>query len=197
MSILTEHLAELVNSRRLHFEQKRSRMTTNPLTGEPGFVPRDPYPPGAKGDSFAAFRTRTGVELPDDIKEWLRITNGAAGFFGVDPAPKDRSVEGIWQAVPYLHQEGWIPVGVSDFGDFYVRVVPELGGRGNVFLVRGTMADELAFVVASDTLHLAEFVLEEREVLNSGGKYGWPFDKAFVLSKDPELSHAGARLPWQ
>jgi hypothetical protein len=136
--------------------------------------------------------------LPDDIKEWLRITNGAAGFFGLDPAYRDRNIEGVWQAVPYLHQEGWIPVGNDAFGNYYVRVVSESGGRSGVFHVEGTMADELAYVVASDTLHLAEFVLEEREVLNSGKTYGWPWDKSFVLSKDPELRHIeGARFPWE
>jgi hypothetical protein len=187
MSDLTEHLVELIKRGQLYFEQHDAHRTVNPFTGEPGYVPRDPYPPGASEDDFAAFRTRTGVDLPDDIKVWLRLTDGAAGFFGVDPNSKDRSIEGIWEMVPDLRQEGRIPVGCDDFGNFYLRVVPKLGGRGGVYHVEGHMPDELYYVVASDTLHLAEFILEQEEALVSHETYGWPFDKSFVLSKDPEI----------
>lgn len=198
MSDLTDHLVELIERDRLYFEQHEAHRTVNPFTLEPGYVPTDPYPPGASEDDFAAFRARTGVDLPDDIKVWLRMTNGAAGFFGVDPDPQRRSIEGIWETVPDLRQEEWIPVGRDDFGNFYIRVVPKSGGRGGVFHVEATMIDELCYAVASDALHLAEFILEQDEARVSKETYGWPLNKSFVVSKDPEILNVeNARFVWK
>lgn len=55
-------------------------------------------------------RSRTGVELPDDVKAWLRITNGAPGFFGIGWAQKGCNMEDLWQLWPELPAKGWIPI---------------------------------------------------------------------------------------
>lgn len=200
MSVTTERLVELLEKNRLRTEQAWEKVKNNPLTGKPGFVPRDPYPAGATEVDLKEFTSRTGVDFPDDVKEWLRITNGPSGFYGVGSAQKGSNMEELWELRPDLRQPGWIPVGTDDFGNFYVRVVPESGGRGGVFYVEATSTDELAYAAASDTLHFAQFSLEERlhvtpefssmeEAIKSGKLYGWPRDKSFVLSKDPDLAH--------
>lgn len=197
MSHIIGRLVQLLEKRRLHFERTYAHMTLHPLSGKPGFVPPDPYPKGAVEEEFLAFRARTGIDLPDDVKHWLRITNAPSGFFGIGSAQKGSNMEELWQLVPQLRREGWIPVGRDTSGNFYVRVVLEAGKRGGVFYVHGTNTDELACVVASSTLHFALFCLEELEAGRSGQAYGWPQDKAFVLSKDPELVHVeGARFFW-
>jgi len=197
MSILTEHLVELLERRRLLFEQTYAHMTVDPVSGKPGWVPPDPYPAGVTEEDLTAFTSHTGIELPDDVIEWLKITNGAPGFLGIGAAQRGCNMEKLWQLAVRLRRKGWIPVGRDDFGNYYVRVVRESGGRGGVLHVEGTSTDELAYAVASDTLHFAVFSLEEKEALNSGETYGWPGDKSFVLSKDPELAHVeGARFLW-
>lgn len=200
MSTLTERLVELLEKNRLRAEQTWEKVKDNPLFARPEYVRPDQYPAGATEEDLEAFTFRTGIELPDDVKQWLRITNGQPGFYGIGSAQKGANIEELWEVRPDLRQPGWIPVGTDDFGNFYVRIVPESGGRGGVFYVEATSTDELAYAAASDTLHFAQFSLEEslhvipefssmEEAIQSGKLYGWPRDESFVLSKDPDLTH--------
>lgn len=194
MSALTEHLVELLEKRRLHVGQMWAQVKGNPLFAKPGYALSDPYPAGITEEELAAFTSRTGIKLPEDVKQWLRITNGASGFYGIGSAQQGANMERLWELRPVLRQR-WIPVGSDDFGNFYVRVVPESGGRGGVFYVEATSTDELEYAAASDTVHFALFSLEQR--LEGHETYGWPRDKSFVLSKDPDLAHVeGARFFW-
>jgi len=208
MSALTERLVDLLEKNRLRAEQMREKVKDNPLFTRPGFVWPDLYAAGATEEDLTAFTSRTEIELPDDVKQWLRITNGPSAFYGIGSAQKGANMEELWELLPDLRQPGWIPVGTDDVGNIYVRVVSESGGRGGVFYVHATSPDELAYAAASDTLHFAVFSLEEslhvtpefssvEEAYKSGKMYGWPRDKSFVLSKDPELAHVeGAPLFW-
>lgn len=208
MSTLTEHLVELIERRRLKVEKTRPQLKGNPMF-KPGHVFPDLCPAGVTEEDLTAFTSRTGIELPDDVKQWLRITNGCPGFYGIGSAQKGFNMERLWEVCPDLQRPGWIPVGMDDFGNFYVRVVPESGGRGGVFYVEAIGTRELEYAAASDTLHFAIFSLEERlhvtpefssveEAYKSGKMYGWPRDKSFVLSKDPELAHVeGGPFFWK
>jgi hypothetical protein len=197
---LKKAIVEMLERKRRSIEEEYgpSRTMVNPFTLEPGFVLPDPYPKGVTERQLRAFRSRTGVELPDDVREWLRITNGASGFFGIGSAPKGSNVEEIWRLTPEWRENRWIPVGRDDFGNFFVRVVPESGKRGGVFLVEATISDELVYAAASDTLHFAWFDLRHSEALQTHKTSGWPQDESFVLSQDPELAHVeGAPFYWE
>jgi hypothetical protein len=104
-------------------------------------------------------------------------------------------MEEIWQLWPEWRDNNWIPVG-RDSGNFYVRAVPK-SERGGVFYVEATISDKLQYAVASDTLHFAWFNLRHFEALESHKTSGWPQDKSFMLSQDPELAREeGAPFPW-
>jgi hypothetical protein len=192
---LKKILVEMLEKRRSRLERKYSRMTVNPLSGESGWAPPDSYPKGVTEKDLRAFHSRTGIELPDDAKEWLRITNGPPGFCGLGSAQKSVNMEGLWQLFPDWRNNGWIPVGTDDFGNYYVRVVPKSGRQGGVFFVEANISDKLVYAVASDTLHFALFYLKHFEALETRRTSGWPQDKSFVLSQDPALARVvGAPL---
>lgn len=194
---LKARLVDLLEKHRADFEQKFGHMTVNPLTGKPGYIPPDQYPKGVTEEDLVAFRSRTGVDLPEDVKAWLRITNGAPGFFGIGWAQRGCNMEDLWQLWPEMRAKGWIPIGSDEFGNFFVRVVPEPGGRGGVFHVEATSMDRLVYVAASDALHYALFHLEHLEAYRLRRTSGWPQDKEHVLSQDPEMAHVeGAPFYW-
>jgi hypothetical protein len=199
MSDLRAKLIRLVKELRAPAAEKIGRSMPNPLSGRPGFVFPDPYPPGASDKQLDLFSKQFGIPIPSDLSEWLRITNGGAGFFGVAPVHPDRDIEVMWKIRPYWLEKGWIPVGTDTFGNFYV-LVPEIDKhlRGGVCFVEGTQSDQLSFTVASDTLHYAEFELEMRTVMKSyDDEYRWRCDKEFVTSKDPKIVEvAVAPMRW-
>jgi hypothetical protein len=131
------------------------------------------------------------------VKQWLRITNGSPGFFGIGWAQKGANMEELWQAIPRLRSTRWIPVGRDDFGNYYVRVVPESGQGGGVFHIEATTPEKLLYAAASDTLHFALFYLRHLEAFLSRQTSGWPQDKSIVLFQDPELARVeGAPFYW-
>jgi hypothetical protein len=194
---LKKRLVELLDRRRAHFEQKRAELIANPLAGALGSTLPDAYPKGVTEKDLRAFRSRTGIELPEDVKQWLKITNGAPQFFGIGEAQKGSNMEELWRLCPRLRDIGWIPVGEDNFGNYFVRVASESGGRSGVFYAEATMPDKLEYAVASDTLHFALFYLRHFEACQSWKMSGWPEDKSFVLSQDPELARVeGAPFYW-
>ncbi len=199
MSDLRVRLSQLVKELRAPDLDKIGRSMTNPLSLEPGYIFPDPYPPGATDEQLAFFSRQFGIPFPPDLREWLKITNGAAGFFGVGSPQPDRDISAMWKQRPEWREKRWIPAGRDTFGNFYLAV-PHIdkNSRGGVCFVEGTISYQLEYAVASDTLHFAEFVLEMRTVMKSyDDKYGWPFEKDFVLSKDPKiLDVKTAPMPW-
>ena len=81
---------------------------TNPLTGKPGYVFPDPYPPGATDKQLDFFTEQFRIPFPRDLREWLRITNGAAGFFGVAPVHPARDIGQVWKLRPEWLEKRWI-----------------------------------------------------------------------------------------
>lgn len=192
-------LVELLTRRRERYEGQLGRPIVHPITGKPGFFIINPYPPAATDEDLDQFVIRTGVELPADIRTWLKVTNGAGGFFGVKPVDERCDIENIWRQRPEWQRNQWIPVGKDAFGNWYVRIpAATTPNRGAICFVEYMDPNVLVYVAASSPLNFAEFELENREALDAGEEYGWPFDRAFVLSRDPELAHADiAPLPWE
>jgi hypothetical protein len=194
---LKKCLVALLKRRRADTEKRRAELIKNPFAGDLGRTLPDGYPKGVTEKDFRAFRSRTGIELPDDVKQWLKITNGAPQFFGIGEAPKASNMEDLWRLCPRLQDIGWIPVGEDGSGNYFVRLMPESGDRGGVFFVEANKPHQLEYAVASDTLHFALFYLRHLEVCESRKMTEWPHDKSFVLSQDPELAQVvGAPFYW-
>lgn len=195
MHRLTTRLSDLLDAERKATASLWGKPMRNPLSGEPGFVMKNPYPDGATSQLLDDFESRTGVKLPSDVREWLTLSNGAAGFFGIRPDDEDRDIEGIWRWHPVWRSRKWIPVGRDLNGNFFVRVEGNTTDRPNaVYFVEGIGDDCLQYAVASDAMHYAEFAIEELIALDETGNYPWPLDRDFVLAKDPALKSAPATL---
>lgn len=197
MSTIKSKLVKLLETHRRESVDAFKGVLVHPVTLKPGFVPPDPYPPGAPDSVMDAFVRRTGATLPKDIQSWLAISDAPPGFLGIGASNGER-IEDIWKLFPDWQRRGWLPVARDGFGNFYVR----LGGESDktssaVCFVKGLSPERLVYVVATDTLHLAEFLLEEKSAINRDKTYMWPFDAGFVSSKDPGIKRVTvAPLPW-
>lgn len=193
---IENELSSLLKERR--DAMKRFDTGIDPFSLKPGFEPPDPFPAGASSREIDALAKTLNVRLPPDIRRWLQISDGPPGFFGTMQAQEGCRVEEIWTQFPEWKQWTWIPVGCDGFGNFYVKPI----GRSNNFpicFVEALEPDELRYAVASNTLIFAWFALYEESHSNQHGQRSrWPFEKEFVLSKDPELAAFGAEyvLPW-
>lgn len=170
-------------------------ITVNPFTLEPGFKPPDVYPPPASQAAIQDFERTYTCELPDDLKAWLLITNGPAGFFGLDTAQKGCRISEVWSYFPELRNRNWIPVGRDGFGNYYVAMPNQTEASPVAFFE--SIGSYVAYIAASDVLHFALFELLEGEQLNQGGT-PWPFDRDYVLGMDPDIEQVLSEypLPW-
>ena len=205
MDELELQLSALTKVLRAACEGKIGKLRQNPLSGKLDYVMPDPYPPGASPQLIAGFTRRTGIQLPIDVVKWLRISNGAAGFFGIKAESEGRDIEWLWRRFhPVWRKKRWIPIGSDGFGNFYVRVATRKMVVG-VYFVEGMNSDELGYAVASDTLHFVQFSLDNESrfaatstELSYPERFPWPFDKRFVLAHDPNIVECrAAPLPWE
>jgi cell wall assembly regulator SMI1 len=166
-------------------------------------VPRPPeqqIPKGATDAEIGAFEARMGLLVPDDLRQWLRVSNapcvGPGGLFGIgEAAPDFLNIESILGLFPAWQEKKWIPVAGDGCGNYYV--VPtqhEFGAGFPVVFVESICDDEApAYIVASDLGHFLIFILE-REL----GKASWPFDEKVVVHDDPAiLKFDHVSLPWR
>jgi hypothetical protein len=185
------HLRLLLDDRRS--KCNASPTAVNPLTLKP-ISPNellDVYPAGASELDIARFAISARIAMPKSLSAWLSISNGAAGFFGVPPVDDRCSFEHIWSQFPAFREKHWIPVARDDFGNFYVQFLTQ-PVRDTVYFVE-TIGDHVPYAVASDMLRFAEFYLESEAAADH---YPWPFDKKFVLSRDPQLAKVDVVCAW-
>lgn len=188
---LVARLLKLLKSRRS--DRDSNPIAVNPFTGKrivPGEL-IEVYPPGASIPDIRRFIARTGIRLSASLQSWLTISNGAAGFLGIPPGAERCSIEHTWNQLPEFRESNWIPVARDDFGNFYIQVA--IGSSPDIVYFVESVGSYVAYAVSSNMLQFAEFYLE-REKSQSNR---WPFDKRFVLSRDPKLANACAVLPWE
>jgi hypothetical protein len=143
------------------------------------------------------FTTRTGLALPDDLRDWLKLANGPCvgpgGLYGIRPPRPYLDIESVLARESGWKERGWIPIAGDGCGNFYV--VPTQGEFGNgypVFFVDMSFPDEPCYIVASDIGHFLLFLLEDELE-----KQDWPFDETYVVKSDPNIrSYKGIDLPW-
>lgn len=150
------------------------------------------------------FEKRTGLFLPDEVKEWLRVCNGPlvgpGGIFGIrTPDYGDyrdghaESIDALLDFFPKWSSRQWLPVASDGCGNHYVSDAKDRR-QSPVFFVDAVSLKPV-YWVASSYLHFLEFLL-----LRQLGDPRWPFaDKQWVLSKDPDMARLRTQipLPWE
>lgn len=149
-----DKLRELLRSRSENSKKVTSRI--NPFSLETGFEPLDPYPPPATESEIQSFCESIGVDFTTDIKEWLKISNGPAGFFDINWAQKGCRIEEVWLDYPDWKRNGWVPIARDGFGNFYLKSVDRLR-ESPVCFVEALQSDKMAYAVASNALQFARF----------------------------------------
>jgi hypothetical protein len=211
MDEIEERLIELLKVEKKDYEERCRTPQVNPFTrepvkkGQPGY-PIDPFPCGTTDKKLDEFSKQTGVQIPASLRRWLKLTNGAAGFYGVDSST-GKDIEKIWEWFPDWKTRSWIPVAIDANGNYYVQPACDA-----VCYVESLNPDELSYVVASDMLHFALFAFEDQMELHrplarskgydiylpkSSMRRGvpptelnpWPFSKKYMMFRDPELKN--------
>ena len=159
--------------------------------------PEGQPPQGLSDQELAVLAIRLRIDMPEDLKQLLRLTNapviGGQTLLGVC-TQSSRSIEATYQLLPEWHNLGWLPIGADGCGNYYVLLSKgQWGAQMPVAFIEATTAPyEIAYIVASDIEHFVRFlVLTELKLAN------WPFDRHYVLTQDPKLMEfSHLRLPW-
>ena len=156
-------------------------------------------PPGVTDSDIGEFMQRTGVTLPSQFRQWLKIANGpyvdSRATFGIQTSTEYRDIEAIYHLLPVWKSKKWIPVASDGCGNYYVVPTDQEYGEGYpvVFVEVMQGSDKPAYIVASDVAHFLEFLMEDELKL----AHAWPFDEAYVLRKDPEIAKFhDISFPW-
>ncbi len=193
----------------------------NPLSLRPMSVKKLAlsYPAGISDRKLDAFERRRGFRLPRSLRQWLKITNGAAGFFGIRPKRSVDDLERQMDFWPDWNTRVWIPVARDDFGNLYIQLVGYESPEVEPVCYVETIGDYIAYVAASNMMQFALMYLEdgfqmheqniEREGLvqyypkrmfrkcSPPMAVAWKFNKRYMLYRDPDLKKVkGLPLPW-
>jgi hypothetical protein len=152
--------------------------------------PAEPeLPLGSTDANIDGFERRTGVMIPPMLRDWLKFTNGpgigAGGTRGLRTPHPHNDIERSYGLHPEWLRRGWIPIAGDGCGDYYVVATRPEDGPGHpvLFIDCHIDRDRPTYVAGSDLLHFLEFYLGYEL-----GERGWPFDREFVLRKDPYLA---------
>jgi len=156
-------------------------------------------PLGCTDTEIDDFETRTEIHVPEELRIWLRTSNGPeagqGGLFGIRPQNPFLDIEGILTFCNGWRENKWIPIASDGCGDYYI--IPTLNEFGSgypvLFMDLHDSIDHPAYIVASDIGHFLVFYLEQ-----DLGASDWPFAKDVVTSRDPAIvKFHGVALPWE
>ena len=170
-------------------------------------VPREPgtsLPQGATEVELAAFERTTGMCLPIELIEWLKICNGPivgpGGIYGVAPADKFVRIEAHFELYPEWKDRGWFPIAGDGCGDLYL-LDSSSGSEERHPIVFIDQCEMLKpdYLIASDLWHFLYFLLQRELDYELTKKSHWPFDKARVLEIDPDIEQYAGQypIPWE
>jgi cell wall assembly regulator SMI1 len=172
--------------------------------------PSDLPQPGPLPDAeIVALEGRLGIRVPDDLREWLKISNGAfAGtvpIYGVHHGDHPLGMEEVLRIFPSWRENKWIPVADDGCGNYYVMATQGEFGKGYPIFFVEAVTDETAprYIVASDLGHFLVLVMESElaqrdldPVETELEPSPW-FNEQEVLHDDPAvLNFHGVPLPW-
>jgi hypothetical protein len=173
-------------------------------------------PPGASDEDIAAFEVRTGLQVPQELRELLRWSNGPpvgpSGIYRLDPRDCHGGIELHYEFHPGWRKRGWIPIAGDGCGDNYLldtsvvvghdprqltlpTLTPLAAGTHPVYFKDHETDSEALpeYVVASGLWTFLHFWL-----LRDRRGHTWPFDRKCVLAEDPALTayQGDVPLPW-
>jgi hypothetical protein len=169
-----------------------------------------------------AFEQKYKLAIPDELRDWLMLSNGAnvnpGGVFGVENFGRYFTWHPNWWT------NNWIPVASDGCGDTYVLAGGEMIPSSKthpVFFIDQSDVDQPAYVVASGFWKFLHFLFEnevihqeappvldtkneglyermQQRLADPNRKDYWPFRKDKVLQQDPCLNdYTGATpFPW-
>lgn len=155
-------------------------------------------PPGLSAQDIDGFVFRTGLTVPQDLRDWLMITNGPnvgrAGIYGIRPARDYLDIESKMKLSSEWDELGGIPVAGDGCGSYYIICTRhKFGGGTPVVFCDHSEGYAPTYLVGSDFAHFIEFMLREEL-----GERWWPFDRNRFVQEDPGiLSFHSIRLPWE
>src|SRR5438105_1019599 len=86
--------------------------------------PEDSLPPPATDPDCDSFEKRSGIRLPDDVRDWLKLTNGPCvgpgGLYGIRPPRRHLDMEAIIALFPSWKAHQWLPIAGDGCGNYYV-----------------------------------------------------------------------------
>jgi hypothetical protein len=180
-------------------------------------------PEGASEEECDAFEQRTGIDLPQDVRSWLMLSNGPlvgpGGLYGIRTPKSFLDIESQLHSYPQWKTEKWVPVAGDGCGNYYlVNTQGEFGEGHPVFFIDTIASKDLpSHIVASDIGHFLIGILEQEldsqnrhelaglshAELCAGGSPleqftgRWPFDEHSTIEFDPHiLDFPGLTLPW-
>jgi hypothetical protein len=154
-------------------------------------------PRGTSDDAIARFEERTRITVPDELRDWLKLTNGPkvgpGGLFGIETPNKHADIEFYLDLYPEWRERAWLPLASDGGGNFYMLPTREELGKGYPVLFVDTMEsnEEPRFIAASGVWTFLRFLLGSEL-----GESQWPFDSGEVLRVDPAITRFSATLPW-
>jgi cell wall assembly regulator SMI1 len=160
--------------------------------------PGEALPGGISDSECDAFEQRTGIRLPDEVRQWLKVSNGPCvgpgGLYGIRPQRSHLDIETFLEMFPSWRTRKWIPVAGDGCGNYYVIPTQAEYGSGYpvLFVDTNSTSDTPSFIVASNIGHFLVSLLEKEL-----GREGWPFNESYVTKADPEITRfVGVSLPW-
>jgi hypothetical protein len=170
------------------------------LAGRVPSPPGEMLPAGVTDIEIDAFTQRTGLPVPQELREWLHFTNGPCigpgGIYGILPRRRHLDIESVYGLYSGFKHKQWLPLGTDGCGNFFVLALnSEPTGIRPVYFVdvhQGTSHELPTYAVASELWLFLRFLFRAEL-----GNTSWPFDASAVLANDTELaSVTGAPLPW-
>lgn len=166
----------------------------NPFTRKP-YGPGElivDVPKGASQLQLSKLQELVEGELPEDLAMWLRLTNGPAGFFGIESPREEDDILLILKKYPDWGTRGLIPVARDSNGCFYAQSTAHHSSLGCpvVFMDLPDNGSTPRYLCASNMIKFAEFKVREYCIAEpelSGEIKKWPVDRDFMMREDPAL----------
>jgi cell wall assembly regulator SMI1 len=168
-------------------------------------VPRAPeynLPLGATDDNISEFERRMDLHLPDELKMWLKISNGPCigpgGIYGILPAIDYLLIEVKLNIFPEWQQYKWFPIAGDGNGNYYI-----LDGNINCsgyhpiyFIDHEIDIYKPRYIVASNIWTFLYFLLQNEIDWENNKKMHWPQEKDYVISIDPYIENIDISVPF-
>lgn len=159
------------------------------LLGQLKLPRNEVLPEGASQHQCNELEGRTGITLPPEFRAWLMIANapcvGPSGMFGIRPKREHLDIEMVLAFVPGWRDRGWLPIAGDGCGNYYIVATRGDFGPNHPVLFFDMIHDREVpeYVVASDVGPFLKFLFEDDLKMSDR----WPFDRSYVVSKDPDI----------